>query len=782
MSYDVIVKIIADGAKAKAEFDRAGKAAERMAKKTEDEVQRAKISMEKFGRQAGVVGAAMIGAAGTVAFAMKSWVKSAQEAEMASMRLESSVKGAYGASSNAVKAFEDQAKAIQKVTVASDEDVMSIQALLAQFGLTQRQVTQLTPLVVDISRKWGIDYVGAAKAVAKAADGKATALKKLGINIDETKAKTDPYLATVEALRQAAGGFAQQEGKTFAGQTAILANQMDELKESLGRGVLSVLNDVLPVVNNVSGAFTSLDESTGNVIGQTAAVATGFAFVSGGALLTASGMAKLRVAYDEATASSARFATAQKVIGIGFAAIAGYVIGSAIVDGIADFSGKVNDGVRKAVNADTAKAAFTEFEKAATAQSSKESSGFLNLGKGIGSAVVQGVSLGSVRLYENLDNKWKRAAFEKTFQKVFSQDPEAAQQILQYINADDKRHAAFVRMGVDLDKYDKMVRGQLIDTNRDGVQSMEELQAAQDETAQSAANLIGLVGSQDAVTRGVAEATLGVVNAQRQLTDAQTAYNDAVKSGDPKKIAEAQATLEGALLTLAGAQDQARAAAFKHAEMLLALQDTAGDEEAFNQAVAQLERMKAILTDPAEKNAIQERIDALVLLRLTAGEKIDLNSGAVMESLWRLKAAGQITEEQLQKLTGGPDGWQLVVNTRPAADALRRFADEYKIPITEIAPNVRWEIANARATGGPVAGGTPYLVGEKGPELFVPTGNGMIVPNNRLNSIAGGAAGGITVNVSSSVLSTPAETGAAVVDALTAWSRRNGRLPAPLVA
>lgn len=38
----------------------------------------------------------------------------------------------------------------------------------------------------------------------------------------------------------------------------------------------------------------------------------------------------------------------------------------------------------------------------------------------------------------------------------------------------------------------------------------------------------------------------------------------------------------------------------------------------------------------------------------------------------------------------------------------------------------------ARAAGGPVMAGTPYLVGERGPELFVPSSSGGIVPNNRL--------------------------------------------------
>lgn len=37
-----------------------------------------------------------------------------------------------------------------------------------------------------------------------------------------------------------------------------------------------------------------------------------------------------------------------------------------------------------------------------------------------------------------------------------------------------------------------------------------------------------------------------------------------------------------------------------------------------------------------------------------------------------------------------------------------------------------------KAIGGPVTAGTPYLVGENGPELFTPQGSGNITPNNKL--------------------------------------------------
>jgi hypothetical protein len=44
-----------------------------------------------------------------------------------------------------------------------------------------------------------------------------------------------------------------------------------------------------------------------------------------------------------------------------------------------------------------------------------------------------------------------------------------------------------------------------------------------------------------------------------------------------------------------------------------------------------------------------------------------------------------------------------------------------------------------RAMGGPVSAGTAYMVGERGPELFVPKGSGTIVPN--------GAGRGATINL-----------------------------------
>lgn len=56
------------------------------------------------------------------------------------------------------------------------------------------------------------------------------------------------------------------------------------------------------------------------------------------------------------------------------------------------------------------------------------------------------------------------------------------------------------------------------------------------------------------------------------------------------------------------------------------------------------------------------------------------------------------------------------------------------------------------AEGGPARAGSPYIVGEKGPELFVPGTSGTVIPNDRMTQM-GASAGGPTVNISYNIQS-----------------------------
>jgi hypothetical protein len=53
-------------------------------------------------------------------------------------------------------------------------------------------------------------------------------------------------------------------------------------------------------------------------------------------------------------------------------------------------------------------------------------------------------------------------------------------------------------------------------------------------------------------------------------------------------------------------------------------------------------------------------------------------------------------------------------------------------PILPPIPRDNRPLGGGRAAGGPVTGGIPYLVGENGPEIFMPSQSGTIIPNHKL--------------------------------------------------
>ena len=67
--------------------------------------------------------------------------------------------------------------------------------------------------------------------------------------------------------------------------------------------------------------------------------------------------------------------------------------------------------------------------------------------------------------------------------------------------------------------------------------------------------------------------------------------------------------------------------------------------------------------------------------------------------------------------------------TSPLADLLGGTFDSKKSGGTLIGQIAGFLFGGARADGGPVSAGSAYLVGERGPELFMPKASGAIVPN-----------------------------------------------------
>lgn len=290
----------------------------------------ASTKLDKFASGAIRAGTVMAGAGVAIGVGLGHTVKAANESQAAQVRLQNTLQKMPTLAGVTVTAFNKQSAALQKVTAASDEQITVAQAMLGTFRLTESQIIRMTPLVVDYSRKFGVDMTRAAISVGKALDGQVGALKRNGVSIDEALFKTDRYAAVTQALRDQVGGFAKQEGKTFAGQLTILKNQFGELEESIGKGVIGVLTDILPALNAVGGALGDLDEKTGGAIGRFATIGAITLTASGGVLILAGAVAKLSLAFQAGGALGGGFGVALK--GIGFAGgaaagIAGLVVG-----------------------------------------------------------------------------------------------------------------------------------------------------------------------------------------------------------------------------------------------------------------------------------------------------------------------------------------------------------------------------------------------------------------------------------------------------------------------
>lgn len=109
-----------------------------------------------------------------------------------------------------------------------------------------------------------------------------------------------------------------------------------------------------------------------------------------------------------------------------------------------------------------------------------------------------------------------------------------------------------------------------------------------------------------------------------------------------------------------------------------------------------------------------------------------------------------------------------------AYTAIKKFVDFIgNNPIVKgIAGAIDSVFGGGKAAGGPVIGGTSYIVGERGPELFTPNSSGMITPNNRMG-------GNTTINLNVTGAIDPEGTARSIINVLNnSFYRGTGGLTA----
>lgn len=164
-----------------------------------------------------------------------------------------------------------------------------------------------------------------------------------------------------------------------------------------------------------------------------------------------------------------------------------------------------------------------------------------------------------------------------------------------------------------------------------------------------------------------------------------------------------------------------------------------------NQALEDEVRLRDMVVGSQEEAARQQA--ALNRLIVQGGENVEDYEAALTELRVRtdedLAAALQLgqtlfsslTEELVSFTTTGTASFERFVNSI-IASLTRLVAQQALIAAAQALGGegaggvIGSIIAGARAEGGPVGGGRTFLVGEKGPELFVPQRSGFIIPHD----------------------------------------------------
>ena len=218
--------------------------------KAQDDTQNFSSKVGGFVAGAAKAFLALGAAVGTAAFAIGvSAVKAAIEDEKAQKSLETTLKNVTKASADQVKGVEAY---ITKTSLAFGVTDDKLRPSLDRLLRSTQDVTkaqQLQSLALDISAGTGKDLQAVSDALGKAYDGNFTALKKLGVPLDESIIKSKDFTKVTEVLSATFKDQATVQAETFAGKMERIKIAVSEAKESLGAALLPILEKIAGFVN-----------------------------------------------------------------------------------------------------------------------------------------------------------------------------------------------------------------------------------------------------------------------------------------------------------------------------------------------------------------------------------------------------------------------------------------------------------------------------------------------------------------------------------------------------
>ena len=186
-------------------------------------------------------------------------VKAAVEDEASQKKLATALKNTTKATDAQIAATESYIKTNQLRYGISDVKLRDSLGNLLRATNDVTEAQKFNNIAIDISAATGRDLETVSLTLAKAYGGNFTALKKLGIPLDENIIKTKDLDGLTKALTDTYGGSATAQTETFAGQLAILQQYLGEIQEDIGAKMIPKLKLLLENVVLVAKGFSGED-------------------------------------------------------------------------------------------------------------------------------------------------------------------------------------------------------------------------------------------------------------------------------------------------------------------------------------------------------------------------------------------------------------------------------------------------------------------------------------------------------------------------------------------
>ena len=129
--------------------------------------------------------------------------------------------------------------------IDNDDILKSFNQLIVYGKLTEDQMNDLIPVIIDFAAASGQSLEGATSTVIKALEGNGKALKEYGINMKDAKTTTEAFGLVMTELKPKVDGVAKSFQESAAGGLATAKQEFKDLKEEIGAGVIPILNSVI---------------------------------------------------------------------------------------------------------------------------------------------------------------------------------------------------------------------------------------------------------------------------------------------------------------------------------------------------------------------------------------------------------------------------------------------------------------------------------------------------------------------------------------------------------